>query len=147
MRIFTISLAFVVTLLFANPASAQGFPPGPWRGAWTGSEGHKYQAELNVTLEASGRVSGQIRWELVTSPRPEEQAKIGLRGIEYVEGELDIQTGSLTLHGTRLYDPNGILGADVYRLVVSPNGQYIVGLTENNGTWRGRIDLTRSGPS
>jgi hypothetical protein len=64
-----------------------------------------------------------------------------------VEGTFSIDTSALTLRGTRTDDPNAIIGVDTYRLAVSPNGQYIVGLTENNGTWQGRIDLTRFGPS
>jgi hypothetical protein len=148
MRVLMIGLALLVGLLFAAPASAQSFPPGPWRGTWTtGSEpGYEYQAELDFTMETSGRVQGQFRWMLVRSPRPEEQAKIGLRAIEHVEGAFDPSTGALTLRGTRIEDANGIIGADVYRLVASPNGQYIAGITESNGTWQGRIDLTRFGP-
>ncbi|MGD9979327.1 MAG: hypothetical protein AB7H66_04035 [Hyphomonadaceae bacterium] len=147
MRILLLCLTLIFVAMFAAPASAQGFPPGPWRGIWTGATGYEYQAELNFTLENSGRVQGQFTWMLVQSPQHEEQAKIGLRAIEHVEGAFDAATGSLTLRGTRIDDPNGIIGADVYRLVVSPNGQYIAGISENNGSWQGRIDLTRFGPS
>jgi hypothetical protein len=148
MRLILLCLAIVLGMAIAAPASAQGFPPGPWRGMWTGATpGYEYQAELDFTIESSGRVTGRFTWMLVQSPRPEEQAKIGLRGVEYVEGAFDASTGSLTLRGVRTEDPNGIIGPDVYRLAVSPNGQYIAGVTENNGSWRGRIDLTRFGPS
>lgn len=149
MRILFACLSLIFALVVAAPASAQGFPPGPWRGVWTtdANPGYEYQAELNFTLENSGRVTGQIRWMLVRSPRPEEQSKIGLRAIEFVEGAFDPATGSLTLHGVRTDDPNGIIGPDTYRLAVSPNGQYIAGVTDNNGTWQGRIELTRFGPS
>lgn len=146
MRFLMICLALVAGLMFAAPASAQGFPPGPWRGIWTSGD-HEYQAELNFTVQNSGRVDGQFTWMLVSSPRPEEQSKIGMRAVEHVEGAFDIQTGALTLRGTRTDDPNTIIGVDTYRLAVSPNGQYIAGITENNGTWQGRIDLTRFGPS
>jgi hypothetical protein len=93
-----------------------------------------------------GGVHGQIRWMLVRSPRHEEQAKIGARGVEYVEGAFDQSTGALNLRGVRVDDPNHILGVDEYRLIVSPDGQYIVGLTGEHGTWLGRIELTRFGP-
>jgi hypothetical protein len=148
MRTFMLCLAFVVGLALAAPASAQGFPPGPWRGTWTGgTPGYEYQAELDFTMDLQGRVQGQFRWMLVQSPRHEDQAKIGLRGVEHVEGAFDAQTGALTLRGTRTDDPHGVIGADTYRLVVSPNGQYITGLTEDHGSWQGRIELTRFGPS
>lgn len=146
MRFLLACLAFVLVMSAAAPASAQGFPPGPWRGVWTNEAGHEYQAELDMTIALDGRVEGSIRWMLVQSPHHEEQARIGLRGVEYIEGAFDAATGALTLRGTRLDDPNGILGLDEYRLVVSPNGQYVVGLTQSNGTWLGRIELTRFGP-
>lgn len=147
LRALMICLAFVVGLVFPAPATAQGFPPGPWRGVWTGGAGlSEYQAELNVTIETSGRVDGQFTWMLVRSPRPEEQGKIGMRGVEQVEGAFDPNTGALTLRGTRLDDPNDILETDVYRLVISPDGRHIAGITREGGSWQGRIDLTRFGP-
>jgi hypothetical protein len=147
MRFLMLCLALAAGLMFAPPASAQGFPPGPWRGEWvSGDRTASYAAELDFTVENSGRVVGQIRWTLLRSPRPEEQGKIGVQATEYVEGALDLDAGSLTLHGARKDDPHEIIGLDVYRLAVSPNGQYIAGITWDNGTWGGRIDLTRIGP-
>jgi hypothetical protein len=147
MRIFMLCLAFVVGLMSAAPASAQGFPPGPWRGTWTGGAGYEFQAELDFTMDLQGHVQGRFTWMLVQSPRHEDQAKIGLRGVEHVEGDFNIQTGALTLRGVREDDPHGVIGADVYRLIVSPNGQYIVGMSQDASDWRGRIELTRFGPS
>ena len=147
MRFLMLCLALVAALLFAAPASAQGFPPGPWEGVWVnGDRSYEYGAELDFTVENSGRVEGQIRWTLRRAPHPEEQSKIGMQAVEYVEGALDLDAGSLTLHGTRKDDPHEIIGIDTYRLAVSPNGQYIAGITNENGTWQGRIDLTRIGP-
>jgi hypothetical protein len=145
MRFLMLCLALVAGLLFATPSSAQGFPPGPWEGTWK-SDGYEYRAELDFTLQNSGRVDGQIRWTLLVSPRAEEQNRIGLQATEYVEGAFDIAVGSLTLQGTRRDDPHEIIGLDTYRLAVSPNGQYMAGLTADNGTWHGRIDLERIGP-
>lgn len=146
MRILIMCLAVVLGLTLATPASAQGFPPGPWRGVWTNGQQFEYQAELDFTLELSGRVQGQFRWMLVRSPNHEDQSKIGSRGVEHVEGAFDISTGALTLRGARLEDPSQILSVDEYRLVVSPDGQYIVGLTADQGTWSGRLELRRFGP-
>lgn len=146
MRFLMICLALVAGLLFAAPASAQGFPPGPWVGVWVnGDQTYEYGAELDFTVENSGRVDGQITWTLTGAPA-EMQHNIGKQAVEYVEGALDLSTGSLTLQGTRRDDPHEIIGIDTYRLAVSPNGQYITGLTADNGTWRGRIDLVRTGP-
>ena len=144
MRIFVLCLAFLLGLSLAPAASAQSFPPGPWRGVWTTLDGqYEYQAELDFTTEMGGRVHGQIRWMLVRTSRREQQADIGAHGTEYIEGTFDQSTGALNVHGVRLEDPRHILGTDEYRLVASPDGHYIAGITSQDRTWQGRLDLTR----
>ncbi len=144
MRVLIICLAFVLGMSFAPQASAQSFPPGPWRGVWTTLDGqYEYQAELNFTTEMGGRVHGQIRWMLVRTSRAEQQDDIGARGTEFIEGTFDQSTGALNIRGVRLEDPRHILGADEYRLMASPDGHYIAGITSQNGAWQGRIDLMR----
>jgi hypothetical protein len=148
MRFLMICLGLVAGLMFASPAAAQGFPPGPWHGAWTnGEQTYLYEAELDVTIEASGRVAGQIRWWLRRSPRAEEQRNIGRYAVEFVEGGFDAASGAMWLHGTEKQDPHNIISLDVYRLVASPDGHYIAGITSSEGTWDGRIELERVGPS
>jgi hypothetical protein len=143
MRALIICLAFVLGLSLAPHASAQSFPPGPWRGVWTTLDGqYEYQAELNFVTEMGGHVTGQIRWMLVRTPRPEQQADIGARGTEFIEGTFE-SNGALTVRGVRLDDPHHILGMDDYRLMASPDGHYIAGISSENGTWQGRMDLTR----
>ena len=144
MRHLILCLAFALSLGWAPGASAQSFPPGPWRGVWTTLDGQsEYQAELDFTTEMGGRVHGQIRWMLVRTARPELLAHIGERGTEYIEGAFDQSTGALIVHGVRLEDPRHILGVDNYRLIASPDGHYIVGISADAGAWTGRIDLTR----
>ena len=144
MRNLILCLVFALSLGWAPGASAQSFPPGPWRGVWTTLDGQsEYQAELDFTTEMGGRVHGQIRWMLVRTPRPEQQADIGARGTEYIEGAFDQSTGALNVHGVRLEDPHHILGVDDYRLIASPDGHYLVGVSAQNSSWQGRIDLTR----
>jgi hypothetical protein len=146
MRLLILCCALFLGLSLAAPASAQGFPPGPWRGVWVNTDHQsEYRGELDFTVELNGRVQGQIRWMLVRSPQHEQQARIGARGVEYVEGTFDIDTGALNLRGTRVDDPT-LIGVDEYRLIVSPNGQHIVGMTRDQGTWGGRMELTRFGP-
>ncbi len=148
MRLLILCWALVLGLVFAAPASAQGFPPGPWRGVWVNTDHqYEYQGELDFTVALDGAVRGQIRCMLVRSPRHEQQAKIGMRAVEHVEGTFDIQTGALNLRGVREDDANDIIGVDEYRLIVSPNGQHIVGITRDDGSWGGRFELTRFGPS
>lgn len=143
MRILILCLAFVLGLSLAPAAAAQSFPPGPWRGVWTTLDGqYEYQAELDFTTEMGGHITGQIRWMLVRTSQREQIPNIGARGTEYIEGNFE-SSGALIFHGTRLDDPHHILGVDDYRLVTSPDGHYIAGITSQNGTWQGRLDLTR----
>ena len=53
----------------------------------------------------------------------------------------------VTFNKSALRRLKAAIGLDVYRLAVSPNGQYIAGITSENDTWQGRIELTRFGPS
>ncbi len=144
MRALVFCLALSFGLIFAPHAWAQSFPPGPWRGVWTTLDGqYEYQAELDFTTEMGGHVTGQIRWMLVRTPRPEQQRDIGARGIEFIEGAFDQSSGALNVRGVRLDDPHHILGIDEYRLVASPDGHYFVGVSGDNGAWQGRMDLAR----
>lgn len=143
MRVLALCLAFALTLIFSPTASSQSFPPGPWRGVWTTLDGQfEYQAELNFVTEMGGHVTGQIRWMLVRTPQREQIPNIGQRATEFIEGRFE-ESGALIIHGVRVDDPHHIIGVDEYRLVASPDGHYIAGITGENGTWQGRMDLTR----
>lgn len=146
MRVLMIALACVLGLVLTPTASAQSFPPGPWRGVWTTPDHYEYQAELDFTVEMGGHVTGQIRWMLVQSPAQEQQTKIGQRGTEFVEGTFSQDNGILNLRGVRVDAPQ-LISPDQYRLAVSPDGQYIVGMSANRGNWDGRLELTRFGPN
>lgn len=132
------------------PVSAPGdaadpaLPTGPWWGAWTNSAGdYEYRAELSISVQPDGRASGKIVWTLVRSPRPQEQAKLGLQGVEYVEGTYDMETRAVNLAGRRRDDPHNIIGLDSYRFTISKDGRQVSGATYDHGTWGGRIDLER----
>jgi hypothetical protein len=142
MRAILFAIAFIFAAIWDVSALAQNPASGPWRGVWS-KPGFEYQAQLAFTTQKADYVQGRFTWMLVQTPRAEEQAKIGMRGVEYVEGTFDAATGALTLRGTKLDDPNRILGTDSYRLIMSPDGRYIVGLTGAQGTWEGRIELKR----
>lgn len=143
------------TLLGAAPAHAQEVTEleqtalaGPWRGVWTrANSDYEYQAELSFAAPVQGKITGEIRWMLVQSPQVEEQDKIGLRGTEYLEGDYDARTHVAIVAGVRLDDPNGILGPDVYRFLMSPDGTQMIGLSlTNDRNWTGRLSLTRLAP-
>jgi len=144
MRALIFCAVYMLALSFTSHAWAQSFPPGPWRGVWTTLDGqYEYQAELDFTQEMGGHVTGQIRWMLVRTSQREQIANIGARGTEFIEGTFDQSTGALTIHGVRLDDPHRIIGMDEYRLIASPDGRYIAGITAENHTWQGRMDLVR----
>ncbi len=123
---------------------------GEWRGIWTNPTGFVFSAEL--TLEAGagcktcaatgdGSIRGKIVWTLrkAGSNAPEEYAKkVGVPATEFVKGEMK-GDGFLVLNGYDKDDPNGIIGMDKYRLVISDNGQVIGGITFNNGPWTGQF--------
>ena len=143
------------TLLGTAPAHAQDVTAleqtalaGPWRGVWTRTNSdYEYQAELSFAAPVQGKITGEIRWMLVQSPQVEEQDKIGLRGTEYLEGNYDAHTHVANVAGVRLDDPNGILGPDVYRFLMSPDGTQMIGLSlTNDRNWTGRLSLTRLAP-
>ncbi len=150
MRALMLCLAFLLSLglavpSFAEPSNDAAALAGPWRGVWTGAGQPQsiYQGEMSLTLGADNRVQGQIHWMLVQAPTPDLQAKIGARGVEYVEGVFDPVTRSLALEGVRLDDPSQILGVDVYRLVIADNNAVIVGITRDGDTWNGRLEMSR----
>ena len=117
---------------------------GPWRGIWHRDDPYyQYAGVMTLTPKAGGRVEGAISWTLLRSPLASEQAKIGMKGIEYVEGQYDPATGALNFAGVKVDDPNRILGMDRYRLVMSENGKVITGLTRGDGAWLGQLDLLR----
>ena len=160
MQISFKSIALAAAFLFltplgAVPAHAQDVTTleqtalvGPWRGVWTRKNSdYEYQAELSFAAPVQGKITGEIRWMLVQSPRADEQAKIGLRGTEYLEGNYDARTHVANVAGVRLDDPNGILGPDSYRFLMSPDGLQMIGLSlTNDMNWTGRLDLSRLAP-
>lgn len=122
----------------AQPTSALA---GPWNGSWE-ADNFRYEAVMTLNVDAANSVDGQINWTLRVSPRVNEQAKIGMKGVEYVRGKYYPDSATIALEGYRKDDPNVVIGLDKYRLVVAPNGRTMGGITEHHGTWTGRIFLT-----
>jgi hypothetical protein len=132
------------------PAVAQAEKPlpgadvsGTWNGQWSSPSGFLFTATLTLKVEPDGRASGNFAWVLRRSPRPEEQAKLGKGGVEYVSGHADTAARTVTLAGTSKDDPDHVLGLDRYRLVLSDDGHVLGGISENHGSWLGQIVLTR----
>jgi hypothetical protein len=131
-----------VAVAQTNSAAEHAPVAGPWRGMWKGGD-FLYEAEMTLNVSPAANVEGSIGWTLRASPRPNEASKIGMKGIEYVRGKFYPDVGLLILDGYRKDDPNGILGLDKYRLVVSPTGKILGGITQEHGDWGGQFFLTR----
>jgi hypothetical protein len=125
------------------PVAEQAELAGPWHGRWTAPEGWIYEAVVNLQVGGSGATTGEINWTLRKSPRPAEQGKIGMTGIESVRGNYDANTGTLIIEGYQKSDPNGVIGLDKYRLVVSDNHRIMGGITRHHNAWTGQFLLSR----
>jgi len=116
---------------------------GPWSGRWTAPEGWIYEAVISLQVSGSGATSGEINWTLRKSPRPAEQGKMGMTGVELVRGSYYANASAFVLEGYEKKDPNGILGLDKYRLVVSDNRRAIGGVTRHHNAWTGQFFLAK----
>jgi hypothetical protein len=149
-RILFISIFLSGLGLFPTTLSAQSISEaeraelaGPWQGRWTAPEGWIYEAVINLRVEGSGATSGEINWTLRKSPRPAEQNKVGMTGVESVRGNYFANSGTLILEGYAKNDPNGILGLDKYRLVVSDTHRTMGGITRHHNAWNSQFLLSK----
>lgn len=151
-----LSLAFVLGMTLMPQAEAAQTPnverktsqsgpalnneiAGEWRVEWVGSSSSEFIGAMTLTEEGDGTVSGQITWRLTKTPREDMVGRIDSTGVEYIRGTFSGSNGLLIMKGYRKDDPDGILALDQYRLLLSPNGKFIAGMTANNGTWMGRF--------
>jgi hypothetical protein len=98
------------------------------------------KAVISLRVSGSGAASGEINWTLRKSPRPAEQGKVGMTGVESVRGNYYADT---ILEGYEKNDPNGILGLDKYRLVVSDNHRTMGGITRHHNAWNSQFFLSK----
>lgn len=138
----TISLALFSWWLLPSQAQAPGDTSGNWHGTWTAPEGWNYQAAMKLAV-SHDQVQGEIHWTLKASPRPSDQSKIGLTGIELVKGTFVPSCGVVLMEGVSLDDPNHILGVDKYRLILSDDGRVLGGITWHRGAWTAQFLLQR----
>ncbi len=140
-----IALFTILSTVAAAPAGAADWNDlaGNWHGFWTAPEGWLYEADMVLMVDAQNNVTGAIHWTLRKSPRPGEQGKIGLSGVENVKGILLPECGMVRMEGISLEDPNRVLGLDKYRLILSDNLQALGGITSHHGKWTAQFLLKR----
>ena len=145
LRILLITLAFALLPMasLAQDSSAADFA-GNWKGRWSDAAGYIYSADMQLNAGSDGAILGKINWTLLESPNADEQAKLGMTGIEFVHGTYDPASRVLTFDGVSKTDPNNILGLDKYKLLLADNANVMGGITYNNGSWRGVFTLTRA---
>lgn len=127
--IFFQSIAF----LFAQNEAVLG----QWTGEWTDDDGYYYTFVLDLEESKLGNIQGAFTWKLMKSPYADEQRKLGLEAIEYIEGNFDAKNGKLMVQGIRKDDPDTIIGMDSYDLFLSKNKAVLEGKTKDHGTWKG----------
>lgn len=110
---------------------------GTWTGEWSNDRGYYYTFEIDLKENKLGKIEGAFTWKLIKSPYEYEQAKLGLKAIEYIEGFYNSKTKQLNVQGIRKDDPDRIIGMDEYALVLSENKTVLEGKTDNHGTWKG----------
>lgn len=113
-----------------------------FQGTWEG-EGHRYGFTMQLPVRDQN-IDGSIVWTLLAAPAGSPLAsQINATGTERVRGRFDPATWQFTLTGYAVDNPD-LIGIDVYRFVVSPDGLTIRGTTRTNaGDWsatlRGRV--------
>ena len=98
-------------------------PSGNWSGDWNswGSYRTNFTAQMDLTDDGAGKLSGQIVWHLQSSNNPKKIGKVGASATEYVQGVYNSATRSVSLRGVRIDDPNGIVILDRYNLILAEN--------------------------
>ena len=115
-------------------------PAGNWSGDWHswGSYRTSFTAQMDLTDNGAGKLSGQIIWTLQSSNNPKKIGKVGSSATEYVQGVYNPATRSVSLQGVRIDDPNGIVIKDRYSLILAENN-----LTMNGKSKGGNFVLKR----
>lgn len=117
-------------------------------GSWSGRFEHphwQFAALVELGPVTNGKVQGQIKWTMEKSPKKEEQPKLGLAAVEYVNGTFDTNNDSLQLNGYALNDPSNLgIALDSYTLKVSGDGNSMQGATTAHSDGLGKISLKLS---
>lgn len=115
-------------------------PAGSWSGDWNSWGNYKtyFTAQMNLTDDGAGKVSGQIVWTLQRTNNPKKTDKVGTSATEYVQGVYNPSTRNLTLKGVRKDDPYSIVILDRYNLVLAENN-----LSMNGKSKGGNFSLKR----
>jgi hypothetical protein len=152
MKSLLTGIAFILLALAGHASAQTGADDraalnGTWNGFWTSASpkdaGYLYVASFAMTVGPDDTIEGAITWTLKASPRPDEQAKLGSTGTEYVRGTYDETARIARFEGYKKDDANVILALDKYRLFLAPNNHVLGGITWNNGSWQGMISLSR----
>lgn len=140
-----IALFALLTTVAAFSAGAADLKDlaGNWHGFWSAPEGWLYEANIELAVDAQNNVTGSIHWTLRKTPRPGEQGKIGLSGVENVKGIFLSECGMVRMEGISLDDPKRVLGLDKYRLILSDDLQVLGGITAHHKLWTAQFLLKR----
>ena len=97
-RAVALTMFILISPWASIPAVAQDIN-GQWSCIWTDLDwGWEFECEMNLIVDPSGQVQGEIRWTMTRSPNPEDTSRIGLSAKEYVRGTMQ-GPGSITVEG------------------------------------------------
>ncbi|MBK6724637.1 MAG: hypothetical protein IPG58_15625 [Acidobacteria bacterium] len=118
-------------------------PNGNWTGNISYPSGSAFSAKASFSDTGSGQVSGQILWTLLKTSNPQKAGLVGSSATEFVRGNFDSATRTLSVAGYDTDDPTGnLVIVDKYRLTISSDGRSISGFSYG-GKSRGRFSLRK----
>lgn len=119
-------------------------PSGVWQGEWTSEKGGLSEAKMTLNDDGANQISGFIVWTLRRSANPNKKEKVGMKAIEYVQGNYDSITRVISVTGYEKKDPNDLIVLDSYKITLSEDNNKLRGSTRNQGKWSGNLNLERA---
>ncbi len=142
LRAVALTMFILIGPLATIPAVAQDLN-GQWSCIWADLDrGWEFECNMNLIVDPTGQVQGEIHWTMTRSPNPEDKSRIGLSAKEYIRGTMQ-GPDSITVEGYAKDDPETVIGLDKYKLQVSHSERWLYGNTRAQGNWTGRFFARR----
>ncbi|CAN5217451.1 hypothetical protein BH10ACI1_BH10ACI1_30630 [soil metagenome] len=115
------------TAIVSNSSLANISPGGTWTGNLFypkgEAQGEAYSAQVDLTDEGNGQISGQVIWTCTANPKRAE--KIGTSETEIARGNFDAATRTLSLKSYEKENPNKL--ASRFRLTLTQDNNHLNG--------------------
>ena len=140
-EVFAVSLKKDTEIRKENQKNKTGKIDGMWKCSWVKEE-FLFTGDLMLTT-IGNKVKGSILWKIQRPSKKDAnyyKNKIGLTGIEFIEGTYDESNGTLIFKGISKKGPNLIIGLDEYKLSVFDN--FLTGRTKSEN-WAGTFNANK----